>query len=656
MSQYQALFPRDRVVVLRTTQPSRLGGVLRERAHWAAGIAASVISLPAGPYRYPFAAALELSRQFHSNDEPVNSDAAGLGRAAMAQALSPLVLKETLLVVPRLDWLDAHSVNLFADLVQVSTMASQMGLGSRFRLWGGLPAEEPAAGLQALLNLAQCCDETLDHASLPVLTAHQLSILDVLAAAPNPLDYETLQEVCGLQKRALDAALRGLVAAQLVDPGPRIGMGSASDLLPERDLTCFRQALLASSAARIPDARLALQASLGLASGEGWQLGLNALAEEEGPLARYRFESSTRACHVLTSRQELLLAQALALSGAADAAHAHYCAQTGASSVEFARLAFALCRAGRLTQREADAALRRCQRSGGHSLEYVTLRAELLLDAGLVPSALKLLQRIPTALREREAPQTRAAFCLTLARAWHAMGQLAKARAALNAARQVCASSRLSLLIEHWACQCSGEADQARVGNRLLEVAAPLLDVENVKWALSLSGSPQDAAESLIRGLGTGDLPQPALATGQFDLRRLWRELQGQGANMMATLIDGELCVMPPAARLQPGLDAWLAVQLNELSAFPGLAMVKLAPPPNAGEFSGDVLLAGIGPLGPLLVFLSRTRLSKSRSLLALLHDPRALLRLMLKNGQLSLEDAAKPLQERSPSTNAETS
>ena len=84
--------------------------------------------------------------------------------------------------------------------------------------------------------------------------------------------------------------------------------------------------------------------------------------------------------------------------------------------------------------------------------------------------------------------------------------------------------------------------------------------------------------------------------------------------------------------------------------------MVKLAPPPNAGEFSGDVLLAGIGPLGPLLVFLSRTRLSKSRNLLALLHDPRGLLRLMLKNGQLSLEDAAKLLQERSPSTNAETS
>lgn len=120
------------MVVLRSRQAFALGA-LRECC------ARHALVLPAGPYTFPFAAALELARLFHGNDERVNPDAAGLTRAAMAQSLRAIAFQaDVQLVAPRLDWLDASSLDLIADLLQFADLA-----GSRLRLLAGLPAFAP---------------------------------------------------------------------------------------------------------------------------------------------------------------------------------------------------------------------------------------------------------------------------------------------------------------------------------------------------------------------------------------------------------------------------------------------------------------------------------------------------------------------------------
>lgn len=78
-----------------------------------------------------------------------------------------------------------------------------------------------------------------------------------------PLPPEKLMQVSGLHARAFNAALRKLGAAGLADAGPRIGLGPASELAPDLDLTRWREAAL--EVLDLPDARLSLSAALGLA-------------------------------------------------------------------------------------------------------------------------------------------------------------------------------------------------------------------------------------------------------------------------------------------------------------------------------------------------------------------------------------------------------
>src|SRR5262245_37222906 len=106
----QPLAARLRVLVLRSRQAPALG-VVRSRCDKGA------LVLPAAPYAFEYAAALELARLAHGNDLPPNPEADGLSRRALAESLRTLVLRDVQIVVPRLDWLDASSLDLIADLL-----------------------------------------------------------------------------------------------------------------------------------------------------------------------------------------------------------------------------------------------------------------------------------------------------------------------------------------------------------------------------------------------------------------------------------------------------------------------------------------------------------------------------------------------------------
>lgn len=570
--------PRARVVVLRTRRPECLG-VLRERA------LNDALVLPAGNYGFSYAAALELARLLHHNEQPPNLDARGLSRAALADSLRALALERRAIVVPRLDWLDAPSAALFHDLLRMAAVA-QSGL----HLIGGLPAAAAPPGLEGLLNDAQFADETFDPLRARALTAPERALLAALRAAPMPLEPNTLMRISGLRARDFDAALRKLAACGYADIGPRIGKGAASEILPPVELARFHEAALEECA--LPDARVALLHALGLAGREAAQLAADALrqGEAELALARLRFVPAQQ-------RDAAAYALALARCGRLEPALALF-DTLRAPDLPRARLAFELCRQGALNLAAAQACLRaveRAQRGQAGELEAATLRAHLLRREGRSRSALKLLRRITASQAEAAPADIRARYLLELSRAWQAAGKPRKAAAVRACAQGLSVAPALELEIALESVEL-GASHKARVA----AAAARTLDADAAARAVKGCAPAQRA---LMQALGVrAAMPEPA-APQSFEE---WFALFSRhGATLLATLEDDRLRVLPARALARADLCAWLQAQLEMASRGGGLLVQCRR---LEGEFAADcvLLLPATEMGGPLVALFAR--------------------------------------------------
>ncbi len=600
--------PFARVVVLRSRQAFALGA-LRERC------ARHALVLPAGPYTFPFAAALELARLFHGNDERVNPDAAGLTRAAMAQSLRAIALADVQLVAPRLDWLDASSLDLIADLLQFADLA-----GSRLRLLAGLPAFAPEPKLARVLALSQCADEEFDLPKSCVLNTNDRSLLAALRAAPMPLAPEKLMQVSGLHARAFNAALRKLGAAGLADAGPRIGLGAASELAPDLDLTRWREAAL--EVCDLPDARLSLSAALGLAGREAAPLARLALSDHEYELALARF-----ALAPASVREPMQHALALAGCGHTQAACAILEAEQGLA-LERARVAAVLCTRGAMASAQAERELRaaeRAERGSAGEVEVVALRAALLSAGGKHAAALKLLRRIPAGQVQAAPHAVRAAFLIEFAQGWRGAGREEKCRALLAQAQKLNLTPASAMSVELRAYE-SGLCSPAR----LAQAAARALDFKAARLAL---GKSRAAISALRHALGEQSAKARVISPqGPLDALELCMR---HGASLAATLIESELRVLPAHAQAQAGLCAWLEAQLARAANSPGMLLPLSAP---ASEFKGDalLLLPALGEWGPVLAIFARP--ANGAALLEFV-SARDVVRQWLKSGMLSTDD-----------------
>ena len=568
---------RARIVVLRSRQAFALGA-LAERCDKRA------LVLPAGPYAFPFAAALELARLFHGHAQPVNPDAAGLSRHSLAQALRALALSDTQLVAPRLDGLDASSLDLLCDLLAFAELA-----GSGLRLLAGMPAWQPAAKLARLLSAAQCADEEFDALKPRALNSHDSALLGALRAAPMPLEPEKLMRACGLPAREFQAALRKLCAAGYAHAGPRVGLGAASEVLPKTDLTRWREAVLETC--DLPEARLSVLCELGLGGAEANELARRALLAHEPALALAHFAKAPSRL-----RDMLGHARALAECGHTESALAILKSE-GGPPLERARVAFVLALRGALAPAQAQRELRAAERGdrfGPREVEAATLRASLLMHSGKPAAALKLLRRFTAAQAQTALPDIRALYLLLLAQAWRHAGRDDKARILFAQAQQLAPSPAMALSVELQAFLC-GYAGPAR----LAQAAVRAFDVEAARLALKKSPA---ARKALRHALGeSGKQAQAAPAAPRDALELCMRH----GATLAAMLIDGELRVLPAHAQANAGLCAWLEAQLARAGRSPGVLLPLVMP---QSEFRADsvLLLPALGACGPLMALFAK--------------------------------------------------
>lgn len=600
--------PMARVLVLRTGQPAALG-VLKERAPKGS------LLLPSGPYGFPFAACLELARQFHAHEIGVNPDADGLSRAALAQSLRPIALEDRKIIVPRFDWLDESSIALLSDLLQMASLAK-----SRLQLIGGIPVCAPSPALSMLLRDAHVADEAFDGTRPRALNVNERALLAALRAAPLPLSPQAAMHVSGLRARDFDAALRSLAAAGYADVGTRIGLGTASELVPAGELARFREAAL--EVCDLPDARISLLHALGVQSAEAGVLAKKALEGGEPELALARFAFVPAAM-----REPLTYGRALAQSGKHEAALALFDAEHG-PALDRARLAFDLCRAGALGQRDAERALRaleRLERGRAGEVEAVAARAALLLSAGRAGSALKLLSRLTIAQVQAAPPKVRVSYFLNLSAAWHEKNRPDKVRSFMAQAGKIAVSPQLELAVDRaaftWGCASA---------TRLAQAAGHALDVEAARVALQ--ASPQ-ARRSLLHALG--ERPLRAASSMPTGLDGAFALFQRHGATLVAALQDGELRVFPKHAKARPGLCAWLEAQLARLSNS-AAALVPLDVPREGFKADCVLVMPALGALGPILAFFAKP--ADPQPLLLLASARHAVSR-WLESGVLSIED-----------------
>lgn len=596
-----------RVVVLRSHQAFALGA-LTERCDKHALI------LPAGPYAFPYAAAFELARLFHGNESPVNPDAAGLSRAALAAALRALALADRQIVAPRLDWLDASSLELIADVFEFAELA-----GSRLCLLAGLPSGQPAAKLARLLEQAQCADEEFDAHKPRALNTHDSALLNALRAAPMPLEPEKLMRASGLRAREFQAALRKLCAAGYADAGPRVGLGAASEVLPPAELTRWREAVL--EVCDLPDARLSVLCELGLGGAEANELARRALAAHEPALALARFALAPSRL-----RDALGHARALAECGHTQSALAILQAE-GGPALERARVAFVLAVRGALSLMDAERELRAAEREGRggpHEVEAATLRATLLMRANRHAAALKLLRRITAPQAQSAPPDIRVIYLLLLAQAWRRAGREDKSRVLFAQAQDLSPSAEIALRVELQAFLC-GYASAAR----LAQAAARAFDLEAARLALKKSPA---ARKALRHALGETDARVAAVPAAPQDALELCLR---HGATLAATLLQGELRVLPAHAQAQAGLCAWLEAQLVRAAKSPGVLLPLSLP---AREFKADsvLLLPTLGDCGPLIALFAKP--ANAAPLLECV-NAREVVRQWLNAGAISAQD-----------------
>jgi hypothetical protein len=101
----------------------------------------------------------------------------------------------------------------------------------------------------------------------------------------------------------------------------------------------------------------------------------------------------------------------------------------------------------------------------------------------------------------------------------------------------------------------------------------------------------------------------------------LYGWLRQRGATLVAVWSGGEIQVLPMGAAARAGLVGWLQLSLQRLRDFPGVTMGICHPVPNAGPYSGDVMIQipRWGDAGPAIALFRRDEMGDVNDLLAAL-------------------------------------
>lgn len=532
------------------------------------------IVLPAGPYRYPYAALVHLLRLAGLFQDPAGETATDpvLSREALTDLLRQLLprgVRIGLVCADRLDHASAELLGAFAATARLALAHGLQACGLVIGTLGHLP--EGLQGIEAELRSVPGNPEPSTQ-----LSPEASRLLSLLAGAPHPVLETSLLQASGLPGPSARAALRELAAAELVDLQARLALGPATlrlDTEPEVE------AWADTPEVRLPHARLAVARDPMLAL----HLGRQALIHDEPELAAHCFAmAETSSAH-----DRLLEAVALVRSGAVDAGLAvleqlRERALSGPDALQRGVLAALLAEHGRLPAATADALLRKAERAGA-TVASVAWRARLLVRQGAFGKARNLLRRTRRAELAQQPPDTRIEHALAEAACLAGLGDRRAAESRLQEAAAICTTrgSRRRL--------ASVAADSQAV-----RLAADDLD------ATALAAAEPQAVRDALGGL----FAEATSAIGSADdITALFDRLHAHGATLLAALVGEELELRPPAAHAHPGLAARLESKLRQIRAIPQAVVMAQEDLTGLGAFSGrsQLVLHSHGAAGPLL-------------------------------------------------------
>jgi hypothetical protein len=547
------------------------------------------IVLPAGPYRYPYAAVVHLLRLAGLFQDPAGDTATDpvLTREALTDSLRLLLPRGVHIGVVGADCLDRASASMLGAFAETARLAARHGLrpsGLVLGAVGELPPQLQSEQAE-LLTVAGLPDP------LPRLSPEALLLLALLKGAPHPVQESALLQAGGLPGPALRGALRELASAELAEPSFRVALGPAAARL---ELEPRAQAWLDTPEVWLPHARLAAGHDPALAL----HLGNQALQHDDPVVAAHCFAlAGSGAVH-----DRVAHGLALARGGSPDAARALFDELRGAEPasaevLQLGILAALLSEQGRLPQPEADALLRKAERAGAPAGARAW-RARLLAQGGANAAARNLLRRTRRAELEQQPPEIRLEHALAEAACLRGLGD---PRGAANRLAQA-------------AALCATRADMRRVAKAASDPRELSLAAEDLDAAVLAAADPAEARLALeALFAATAPVAHPA-----DELGALFERLRAHGATLLAALVGEVLELHPPGAHAQPGLAARLEARLRMLRAFPQAVTVDRDELANLGSFSGHsaLVLHSHGSAGPLIAVFKGGNLPPLQSLL----------------------------------------
>lgn len=595
----------SKVLVFRSAFTRQLQKFVQEAA-WAK-TASGVISyvLPAGPYRYPYAAALTLVGMVQSV-QPGRTQFANdhaLSREALVSALRPLVCQKVIVGIPRLDQLDHESALLFADLLRVSKLCENLEIESGLTVVAGVSEEYPNNAARALLQLSfvQLIDcGSVSPAELPELKHDDRRMLAFLLAAPSPMPLSRLADLMVLDGTALTGTLRSLQELGLAHLSDVAGAGSGLFEFDGLD-SYFTQALgilRDSDYERIPEAQLWLQK--GNVAALANKLGQRALKHGENRAAINCFRAASKAVSKRNLELELAYGQALARAGSVEGALGIYqeaieLELSPQEDIELGRLAAQLSESGLARYARADKILRRAERGCrgkqlDSEIEIRVLRCQMMIKNGEPARAITLLRRMVMAQLEKVSSGVALDYFLTLARANWLEGRqkqteknLARAHDFAKGRRSALRAFKVTLeLTNDESCRESSirEATSAAAELCLADDLEPLVSRIGDEWAKPILETAFGVASPKLA-------LQDSLPTSKD-----FRWLAERGAVLMAGInAKDEVEIFPKSARNMAGIGAWLESSVRRLQEFPDVQLINLHAVPVSGTFSGDMLM-----------------------------------------------------------------
>jgi hypothetical protein len=586
------------VTVFRAEHGADLVRPLRDAA------AADAILAPAGPYKFPYAAALEVANLLSPLPAaPDHSDDGVLSRPALVSALRPLLVRGATLILPRLDWLDRESLRLFGEL---AATAALLGTGG-FKLVAGACDDACLRAWNELLDQQWATVQVIAPAEFPRARPRS-ELVDFLCVAPHPVERHLLARACGASPSGFPAALRALHASGVVVDGARVGLGPAANLAEPENPGEIRNKLLETGAISLPAGHFALHGS---SNAEGaMQLARASLRHHEfGAACHYFQRAEPRAG--MAQLDEARFAHALAQAGFADSAMEKILAfkpRTTAPAVatELALAIFALATRGSVSGPEAQKMLRRAgAKSEGVRALHSILRSRLLAPG---PKSARLLARVPESTLKKMAATAQLHWLLASALAHADTSRAERQRKVLLRAEQLCGNAFEALEV-------------AQVATRVLPSPVHWQNLASRALAVMDPHALADACKHLDspkRRLLGHEAPLSYAAVEPLSLSQIFRWLRTCGVSLLATVHEGSLRIEPPGALSRPGLAAWLHTQLNRMADFPDAFLLPRQGPPGASGYHGDVLaLKRLGPFGPTIALVQPAPGLDPRALIA---------------------------------------